>query len=46
MIDPRYFSDSVYRTALDIEPDAVLVLMNIDTLTSSPVLRPLMRGVE
>ena len=46
MIDPRYYSDSIYRTVLEEKPDAVIILLNVDTLTTSPVLRPLLRGVK
>lgn len=46
MIDPRYYSDSIYRTVIEEKPDVVMILMNADTLTSSPVLRPLIRGVK
>lgn len=46
MIDPRYFSGSIYRTVIEESPEAVIILMNADTLTSDDVLRPLMRGVK
>ena len=46
MIDPRYFSGSIFRTVSEEQPDAVVILMNADTLTTSAVLRPLRRGVE
>ena len=46
MIDPRYFSGSIYRTVEEIDPDAVLILMNADTLTSDDVLKVLLRGVK
>lgn len=47
MIDPRYYvSESIYRTALELQPEAVVILMNADTLTSDDVLYKLRRGVE
>lgn len=46
MIDPRYYGDSIYRTAIEEQPDAVVILMNADTLTTTAVLRPLLRGVQ
>jgi len=46
MIDPRYYRESIYDTILEISPEAVIILLNADSLTSTPVLRPLMRGVE
>ncbi|MBE6708298.1 MAG: hypothetical protein E7578_03535 [Ruminococcaceae bacterium] len=46
LIDPRYTTGSIFRTVTEISPDAVVILMNADTLTSSAVLRPLMRGVK
>ncbi len=46
MIDPRYFSGSIFRTVLEEDPDAVLILMNADTLTSDDVLKVLLRGVR
>lgn len=46
MIDPRYFSGSIYRTLTEEKPEAVIILMNADTLTTDDVLRPLMRGVK
>lgn len=46
MIDPRYFSGSIYRTVLEEDPAEVIILMNADTLTTDDVLRPLTRGVK
>lgn len=46
MIDPRYYSGSIYRTVLEEQPDAVIILMNVDTLTTDDVLLPLQRGVK
>ncbi len=46
LIDPRYTTGSIFKTVTEISPDAVIILMNADTLTSSTVLRPLMRGVK
>lgn len=46
MIDPRYYSDSIYRTVAEISPDGVIILMNVDTMTTLPVLRQLLRGIE
>lgn len=46
MIDPRYFSDPVYIAAIEADADAVVILMNADTLTSSAVLRALPRGTD
>ena len=46
MIDPRYFSGSIYRTVEEIDPETVIILTNADTLTSDDVLRVLVRGVK
>ncbi len=46
MIDPRYFSGSIYRTVIEENPDAVLILMNADTLTSDDFLKVLERGID
>ena len=46
LIDPRYTTGSIFKTVTELSPDAVIILMNADTLTSSAVLRPLMRGVK
>lgn len=46
MIDPRYYSDSIYRTVSETSPDAVIILINVDTLTTLPTLRQLLRGIE
>ena len=46
MIDPRYFSGSIFRTIEEINPEAVIILLNIDTLTSDDVLKILLRGVK
>lgn len=46
MIDPRYYSGSIYRAVIEEKPDAVIILMNADTLTTSTVLKPLLRGVK
>ncbi len=45
LIDPRYYKKPIYETVKDEAPDAVIVLMNADTLTSDTVLRPLRRGL-
>ena len=46
MIDPRYFSGSIFRSVEEIDPAAVLILMNVDTLTSDDVLKVLIRGIK
>lgn len=46
MIDPRYFSDPVYTTVIAEDAAAAVILMNADTITSSPVLRALPRGID
>jgi len=46
MIDPRYFSGSIFRAVEEIDPEAVLILMNVDTLTSDDVLKVLIRGIK
>ena len=46
LIDPRYFSAPVYTTVIEENAAAVVILMNADTFTSSPVLRALPRGTD
>ncbi len=47
MVDPRsYKTGSIYRLTLEESPDAVVILMNADTLTTSSVLYSLLRGVS
>ena len=47
LVDPRYYkSGSIYRLVLEESPDAVVILMNADTMTTSTVLYPLVRGLK
>ena len=46
LIDPRYFSAPVYTTVIEENAAAVVILMNADAFTSSPVLRALPRGTD